>query len=157
VADLGGRTEEGGLAPARPLARAGHGTHTVRDRERFMGDPQSEFPGTGREGSTQGATPAKRSRWLEGIHGTLRFLVGQTPVATLVVGNGEARLLKSDGRADATIVCRTEEDAEGLIRGELNPVVVTLLGRLEIEGDVALGIQVLHTLREGLFSLAPEG
>lgn len=122
-----------------------------------MGDPQSEFPATGRDASTQGATPTKRSRWLEGIHGTLRFVVGQTPLATLVVDDGEARLLRGDGPADTTIVCRTEEDAEGLIRGELNPVIVTLLDRLEIEGDVALGIQVLHILREGLFSPAREG
>jgi putative sterol carrier protein len=100
--------------------------------------------------------PARRSRWLEGVHGTLRFLVRQTAVATLTVDDGEVRTAKGDGPADTTIICRSEDDVDRLIRGELNPVIVGLLGRLEIEGDVALGIQVLQSLRDATVAPARE-
>jgi hypothetical protein len=100
------------------------------------------------------ATPARRSRWLEGVRGTVRFLVQQAPVALLMVDDGEVRVVKDDGPADTTVICRSQDDVDGLIRGELNPVVIGLLGRLEVEGDVALGIQVLHSLRVGPDSTA---
>lgn len=112
-----------------------------------MQDAPTESHGIKLAEPTAETPPTKRFRWLEGVHGTLRFLVGQTHIATLTIEEGEARLEKDDAAADTTVLCTSEEDVHRLIRGELNPVIVALLGRLEIEGDVALGIKVLNSLR----------
>ena len=121
-----------------------------------MRDPGTESHGIKPVEPAAKAPPTERSRWLEGVHGTLRFLVGKTPVATLTIDDGEARIEKDDRAADTLVLCTSEEDVHRLLRGELNPVVVALLGRLEIEGDVALGIQVLHSLRGATVAPATE-
>src|SRR5690349_21287521 len=121
-----------------------------------MGEQQNDSPGAETSGAIATTPPTRRSPWLEGVHGTLRFLVGQTPVATLVIGDSEARIAKGDGPADTTVICRSEDDVNRLIRGELKPVIAVLLDRLEIEGDVALGIQVLLSLRDATVAPARE-
>jgi hypothetical protein len=93
-------------------------------------------------------TPTRRSRWLTGVHGTLRFVVGRAPVLTMTVDDGEVRIAEGDGPADTTVICGSEDDVKRLVAGELNIIITGLLGRLELEGDVALGLQVLHALRD---------
>jgi hypothetical protein len=73
--------------------------------------------------------------------------VGQRPVATLAIDDSEVRIAKGDGPADTTAICRSEDDVNRLISGELNPVIAILLDHLEMVGDVALGMQVLYSLR----------
>jgi putative sterol carrier protein len=119
-----------------------------------MHDPWTDSRGTKLAEATVKAPPTKRCQWLEGVHGTLRFLVGQTHVATLIINEGAARIEEDGGVADTVVLCTSEDDVHRLLRGELNPVIVALLGRMEIEGDVALGIQVLNALR-GAMVLPP--
>src|SRR5882757_9915711 len=113
-------------------------------------DERTESHDVAPNGPTAPTPPAKRSRWLEGIYGTLRFLVQDTPVATLIVEDGEARIVKEDGPADTTVLCRSQDDVDGLLRGDLNLVVIALLGRLEVEGNVALGLQVLSSMHDAV-------
>lgn len=113
-----------------------------------MGDQRTDSPDSKPSGPIARTPATRRSPWLEGVHGTLRFAVQQKPVATLTVDDGEVRIDTGDAPADTTFLCTDEDDVDRLIRGEENPVIVALLGRLEIEGDVALGIHVLNSLRD---------
>ena len=107
-----------------------------------------ETPGEEASGLEAVAPPVMKSRWFEDVQGTLSFRVHEQPVASLIVDHGEARLAEADGLADTTVICTSQDDVDGLIRGALNPVTLALLGRLEIEGDVILGVHVLQSLRD---------
>jgi hypothetical protein len=87
--------------------------------------------------------PGIRHHILDGLRGRIRFLVGQTPVIALLIDDGVARIVDGDGPADTTVVCCTREDVDDLLRGATNPIILGLLGRVEVEGDVELGLQVL--------------
>ena len=81
---------------------------------------------------------------LEGVSGTARFFAGQAPYITLRIHNGDIDVLPNEGPVDVTFRCKTKEDAQGLLRGELNPVVASLQGRLGFEGDFGLAVKVLY-------------
>lgn len=121
-----------------------------------MGGQKTDSPSAKPSGPIATTPPTRRSPWLEGVHGTLRFLVEQTPVATLAVDDSEARIAKGDGPADTTFMCRSEDDVNRLIRGEFNPIIAMLLDRLEMVGDIELGVQVLYSFRGATVAPARE-
>jgi hypothetical protein len=92
---------------------------------------------------------------LEGVNGRLRLQVGDKIAATLEVNDGYARLGPAEGAAEAVAILDSEETVRRFQRGELNPVVAALQGRLELKGDLAfaikviLGLQVAHPFADG--------
>jgi hypothetical protein len=85
--------------------------------------------------------------WLVGIRGRVRADVNGKPVGLVTVDDGTVTLTDGGGDAQAVLVCDSEEDAMAIMRGELNPVVAALQGRLTIEGDITLAIKTLSGIR----------
>jgi putative sterol carrier protein len=100
---------------------------------------------------TQGVGPEggelKPAPGLEGLTGRLRLDVGNQAAAVLEVQDGEARLLPADGEADAVVIAEDVETIHRFQRGELNPVVASLQGKLRIAGNLAFAIKVILGLQ----------
>jgi len=73
--------------------------------------------------------------------------VNGRPVAIITVDDGAVTLTGGGGDAQAVLVCDSEEDAMAILRGELNPVVAALQGRLTVEGDITLAMKTLSGMR----------
>jgi hypothetical protein len=97
-----------------------------------------------------GAAPmAGPAPGLAGVRGRLRVDVAGKTVGVLVVDDGRIELTNDQGPTDAVVVCDTAQDLRQMMRGELNPVVGGLQGRLRVEGNIALAIKVSLGLRAG--------
>ena len=85
---------------------------------------------------------------LAGIKGRLLLAVAGKPVASLIVDDGHAELVRDTAPADATMSFIDAESLADVVSGRLNPVVASLQGRLRSDGDLifatkaALGLQV---------------
>ena len=123
-----------------------------------MDDVQTEAQAIKPNGRAGKATTTRHTQWLEGISGTARFVTGQDPYITLKIHEGDVDMVPNDVPVDVTFRCQTKEDAQRLLRGEINPVVATLQGRLEFEGDLGLAVKVLYGFHGGgyPFISAPE-
>jgi putative sterol carrier protein len=88
---------------------------------------------------------------LRGVSGRLGLKIGSIPSAILEVNDGIVRLREASGPAatDAVVICEEPEDASMIVKGKLNPVVATLQGRIQIEGDLGFAAQVLLALNAG--------
>jgi putative sterol carrier protein len=86
---------------------------------------------------------------LKGLHGRLRIDVGGKTIGVLTVDDGHVELINDQGPADAVATCATAEDLKHLVRGEVNPVVAGLQGRVQLQGDMQFAIKVVLGLRAG--------
>src|SRR5689334_7476340 len=94
-------------------------------------------------GRTAKAT-TRHTQSLEGVSCTARFSVGRDPYITLRIHDGDLDVVPNYVPADIVFLCKLKEDAQRLLRGELNPIVAALQGRLELEGDYQLAVKVLY-------------
>jgi hypothetical protein len=102
--------------------------------------PQSSQP----NGRTAKVTTSRHTQSFEGLDCVARFSVGRTPYITLKIHDGDVSVVPDDVPVDVTFLCREKKDAVGLLRGELNPVVASLQGRLGLDGDFGLAVKVLY-------------
>jgi putative sterol carrier protein len=109
-----------------------------------MGDQQA--PGVG--------APTRLSKapapGLAGLRGRLRLQVGDQTAGALVVDDGQVELTdaKSGGpREEAVALFSDVEDMKKLLRGEVNPVVAALQGRMALRGDLVFATKVILGLR----------
>jgi putative sterol carrier protein len=94
--------------------------------------------------SALGSAPfADASAQLAGLHGRLKIDAGGKTVGVLQVQDGKVELSSDGASAEARIVCGAAEDVAKIVRGELNPVVAALQGRLSIHGDRIFAIKVV--------------
>jgi hypothetical protein len=114
-----------------------------------MDNPQTQAQAAKPNGRTLRNATTRHTQWLEGISGSARFLVGRDPYITLSIHDGDVDVVPNDVPVDVTFVCMNKEDAQRLLRGELNPVVASLQGRLGVEGDFALAVRVLYGFHGG--------
>ena len=85
----------------------------------------------------------------EGITGRLRIEVGGKLFGVLAVNDGDVDFVLGDGEAGTVAYVRTREDLVHFLRGELNPVVAVLQGRISVEGDQELASRIILGLQSG--------
>ncbi len=86
---------------------------------------------------------------LAGIVGRMRLVVEDQPLAVLDVDNGHVKLVPDGGSVDVTAVCSSREVLIKLLRGEINPVVMSLLAEGRLQGDRERGVKIVYGLRAG--------
>jgi hypothetical protein len=91
----------------------------------------------------------RHTQWLEGVTGTARFMVAENPYITLRVHDGDVDIVPNDVATDVVYRCRSKQDAQALLRGEINPVVAALQGRLDFGGDFGLATRILYGFHGG--------
>jgi putative sterol carrier protein len=86
---------------------------------------------------------------LAGLSARLRLDVGGQPARMLEIHDGTFSSSPAAGAedADAVLQCDSEETVAAFRRGELNPIVAMLQGRVHSEGDAALAIRVIRALQ----------
>jgi putative sterol carrier protein len=86
---------------------------------------------------------------LAGLSARLRVDVGGQPVRMLEIHDGTLSSRPAAGAedVDAVLQCDCEETVAAFRRGELNPIVAMLQGRMHPEGDAALAIRVIQGLQ----------
>jgi putative sterol carrier protein len=85
---------------------------------------------------------------LAGRVGRLGVEVDGRLVAVIAVDHGHVSLAApAEGRVDAVIVCRSEEDYRRIVSGAVDSTVAALRGRLAMRGDLVLATKVVRGLR----------
>ncbi len=86
---------------------------------------------------------------LAGLSARLRLDICGQPARMLEINDGTSSSRPAAGAedADAVLHCDSEETVAAFRRGELNPIVAALQGRLHVEGDAALAIRVVQELQ----------
>jgi len=86
---------------------------------------------------------------LAGLSGRLRVDVAGQPAWVLEIHDGTVSVRPAAHAEDAEAVLQfdSEETVAGFKRGELNPVVAMLQGRMHPEGDGALAIRIIMGLQ----------
>jgi len=83
---------------------------------------------------------------LEDISGQLRLQIADAPVGVLKVEYGAVEIAR-EGDAPALLVVDSLPTLLGVLGGEMHPFVAFLQGRLRIEGNRALALQILFGLQ----------
>ena len=96
------------------------------------------------EGTPEGEAPG-----LVGIVGRMRLMVGDQALGVLVIDNGHVKLEPDGGSVDVTAVCVSRDLLIGLLRGQLNPVLMALRHQGRLQGDRERGVKILYGLRAG--------
>ena len=109
-----------------------------------MENQSGESLATATAGTTEGDAPG-----LAGIVGRMRLMVGDTALGVLAVDNGRAKLLPDGPPVDVTAVCRSRELLIGLLRGQINPVMMALRSEGRLHGDRERGVKIIYGLRAG--------
>jgi putative sterol carrier protein len=84
---------------------------------------------------------------LAGRTGRLRVDIGSEVACMIEISDGAVTVKPGDGEADAVAICDSAETAVALRRGEINPIVAILQGRLSLGGDPAFAFEVILALR----------
>jgi putative sterol carrier protein len=117
--------------------------------EGIFGSKEERRMETGRQ-AQQAAGPQPLSvSSLAGLSARLRVDVGGQPARMLEIHDGTFSSRPAAGAedADAVLQCDSEETVAAFRRGELNPIVAMLQGRMHPEGDAALAIRVIQGLQ----------
>jgi len=103
----------------------------------------------GRQGQEAAGTQQPAMPSLAGLSGRLRVDVAGHPAWVLEIHDGtvSGRPALHAEDADAVLQVDSEETVAALRRGELNPVVALLQGRMHPEGDGALAIRIILGLQ----------
>jgi hypothetical protein len=104
---------------------------------------------TGRQGREAAGPQSLSVPSLAGLSARLRVDVAGQPSRMLEIHDGSFSSRPAAGAedADAVLKCDSEETMAAFRRGELNPVVAMLQGRMQPEGDNALAIRVILGLQ----------
>jgi SCP-2 sterol transfer family len=104
---------------------------------------------TGRQGWEAAGPQPQSVPSLAGLSARLRVDVAGQPSRMLEIHDGTFSSRPAAGAedADAVLKCDSEETVAAFRRGELNPVVAMLQGRMHPEGDSALAIRVILGLQ----------
>jgi putative sterol carrier protein len=79
------------------------------------------------------------------IGGTIKFVLDDNPV--YIDGTGEENVVSQDDKeADATITT-TIETLTKLTKGELNPMMAVMGGKIKIKGDMGLAMKLQSLLK----------
>jgi putative sterol carrier protein len=76
-----------------------------------------------------------------GTRASYRFDVEGAGSWRVDVNDGEVVVTESDAPADC-VIRASEENLLRVVRGELNPVTAYMMGRVRVEGDVALATRL---------------
>jgi putative sterol carrier protein len=109
-----------------------------------MANEQTGDVGVAQQPPRGGAAPG-----LAGVRGRLRIEAGGKAVGVLTVDDGRVELGNDSEPVDATLVLATADDLKHLVRGELNPVICALQGRLQLKGNTHFATKVALGLRAG--------
>ena len=82
---------------------------------------------------------------LEGVTASYRFDVEGAGSWRIAIADGDLEVAESDEDADC-VIRASEKTFEKIARGEQNPATAVMLGRLKIEGDMALAIKLKDLL-----------
>lgn len=80
---------------------------------------------------------------LAGTDGRIGVEVDGKPVGELRVADGHVELVGESAPTQGVVAFASAEDFWKILRGELNPIVCALQGRLAIQGDLAFTIRVV--------------
>jgi len=81
----------------------------------------------------------------EGVHGSILF-VGPQDTWRVEIDDQDVTLSEGDGAADCVLSCKERGDLLRLVRGEQNLVTALLQGRITVEGDAMLAVQVAGSM-----------
>ncbi len=78
------------------------------------------------------------------IGATIKFLLDDQPV--FIDGSGDSNVVNNDDKdADCTITMSVE-DLDKLRKGELNPMMAVMSGKIKIKGDMGLAMKLQSLL-----------
>jgi putative sterol carrier protein len=93
-----------------------------------------------------GARRGGMVRDLAGISGRVGVEVDGKPIGELVVDDGHVELAGETAPAEGAIAFRSAEDLWKVLRGELNPIVASLQGRMSIRGDLTFVARIILSI-----------
>jgi hypothetical protein len=76
--------------------------------------------------------------------------VGTSALGVIHVEDGQVTLMPSSGSVEAVITTAGEDDLRRLLHGEMNAIVATIRGNIDLEGNVALAARLLYALQADL-------
>lgn len=82
---------------------------------------------------------------LEGVHGRLE-LRGPVAKRYVIIDDGKLTVTPQNGGADTVITVYEPGDLVRLVRGELNIVTSLLQGRVSVEGDPMLAVEIAGSM-----------
>jgi putative sterol carrier protein len=89
---------------------------------------------------------------LKHVRGSLRVEVGERCLGVIQVQDGIVVLLGPDAPAEAVVTTSEEDALYLLLRGEMNAIVASIQGQLDLAGDAALAAKVIHAIQvDGTF------
>lgn len=87
---------------------------------------------------------------LNHVKGALRVDVGDVCLGIIRVDDGKVSLLPGTGESEAVVTTAEESSLRRLLHGEMNAIVATIQGNIDLEGDVALAARILYALQADL-------
>jgi hypothetical protein len=141
-----------GSSPARQQVPHTGGPLKAEGDRRAEGEME-----TGASGQEAAERKSARVPWLVGLSGRLRLDVAGQPAQVLQIHDGTVSVRPAAGaeQADAVATVDNEDTLAAFNRGELNPVVAALQGRLSIAGDRAFAIKVILGLQAAVHPPPP--
>jgi putative sterol carrier protein len=70
-------------------------------------------------------------------------------IGVLQVDDGRVEMVGPGAPVQASVVAKSQDDIQKILRGELNLVVAALQGRLAMDGDTMFALKVLRGLLAG--------
>jgi putative sterol carrier protein len=104
-----------------------------------------------------GARSGGRVADLAGVSGRLSVEVDGKTVGELVVEDGHVELGGNGAPTQGVVAFKSAEDLWKVLRGQLNPVVASLQGRLTLQGDLAFAVKVILCIASASPFAAPTG
>jgi putative sterol carrier protein len=90
-----------------------------------------------------GARRGGRVPDLAGVDGRLAIEVDGKTVGELVVADGHVEFGGNGAPTQGVVGFRSAEDLWKVLRGQMNPIVASLQGRLTLQGDLALAVKII--------------
>lgn len=78
------------------------------------------------------------------IGATIKFLLDDQPV--FIDGTGEANVVTNDDKDADCVISMSVEDLDKLRKGELNPMMAVMGGKIKIKGDMGLAMKLQSLL-----------
>ncbi|MFT3926807.1 MAG: SCP2 sterol-binding domain-containing protein [Myxococcales bacterium] len=84
---------------------------------------------------------------LDHVRGSLQVDVGSDCLGVIRVEDGQVTLLPGPGKAEAVVTTAEGGGLMRLLQGEMNAIVATIQGNIDLEGDLALASKILRALQ----------